>query len=60
MNAMIAMGAAVVLLAAALLACVAAVFRMTKGDANKKARSVTGFLFVSTQIAGIAWVTTTY
>ena len=60
MIAMIAMGAAVALLAAALLVCVAAVFRRTRGDAERKARSVTGFLFVSTQIAGIAWVTATY
>lgn len=60
MTAMIAMGAAVVLLAAALLACVAAVFRRTRGDSQKKARSVTAFLYMTTQVASIVWVSTSY
>ena len=60
MIAMIAMGAAVVLLAAALMACVAAVFRRTRGDGQKKARSVTAFLYMTTQVASIVWVSTSY
>ena len=60
MTALAILGAAVALLAAALLACVALVFRRTRGDAERKARSVTAFLYMTTQVASIVWVSTSY
>lgn len=60
MNALSALFAVVLLLAGALMACVALVFRKARGDTERKARSVTAFLFVTTQVASIVWVSTSY
>lgn len=60
MTALEALFAVVVLLALALMVCVFVIFRRTKGDAQKKARSVTAFLFMTTQVASIVWVSTSY
>lgn len=60
MTALAALGAAVALLAVALVVCMAVVFRRTGGTAEKKARSVTAFLYMTTQVASIVWVSTSY
>lgn len=60
MTALAALGAAVALLALALMVCMVVVFRRTKGDTERKGRSVTGFLYMTTQVASIVWVSTSY
>lgn len=55
-----ALFAVVLLLAVALMVCVIVIFRRTKGDDQKKTRSVTAFLFVTTQVGSMVWVSTSY
>lgn len=60
MTALAILGAAVALLALALVACMLVVFRRTRGDTQAKGRSVTAFLYMTTQVASIVWVSTSY
>lgn len=60
MTALAILGGAVALLAVILAACMVYVFRRTRGDRAKKARSVTAFLFMSTQAASLVCVSTSY
>lgn len=55
-----ALFAVILLLAVALMVCVIVIFRRTKGDEQKKVRSVTAFIFTTTQVAAIVWVSTSY
>lgn len=60
MIALAILGGAVALLAVALMACTVIVFRRTGGDRQSRARSVTAFLYMTTQVASIVWVSTSY
>ena len=60
MTALAILGGAVALLAAGLMGCVVLIFRRTGGDAARKTRSVTAFLFTTTQVSSIVWVSTSY
>lgn len=60
MTALAILGGAVALLAAGLMGCVVLIFRRTGGDTARKTRSVTAFLFTTTQVSSIVWVSTSY